>query len=51
MNSQVNLVALANYGLTRFMTIGGGVEYLSSVPEHPTIPFANVSFQPFSKWS
>jgi hypothetical protein len=41
--------AEVNYGLTRFMTIGGGVEYLSSVPEHPTIPFANVSFQPFSK--
>ncbi len=38
-----------NYGVTRFVTIGGGLEYLSNIPENPLIPFANVAFQPFSK--
>jgi len=38
-----------NYGLSRFVTIGGGVEYLSSIPNTPFIPFANLAFQPFSK--
>lgn len=38
-----------NYGVNRFVTIGGGLEYLSSIPDTPLIPFANVAFQPFSK--
>lgn len=38
-----------NYGVNRFVTIGGGLEYLSSIPDTPFIPFANVAFQPFSK--
>lgn len=38
-----------NYGLNRFITIGGGVEYLSNIPEHPLIPFARLAFQPFSR--
>lgn len=43
--SQVNF----NYGLSRFLTVGGGFEYLSSIPNRPFIPFAKVAFQPFSK--
>ena len=38
-----------NYGVNRFLTIGGGVEYLSSIPNTPYIPFARMTFQPFSK--
>ncbi|MGK0413688.1 MAG: hypothetical protein ACJA1B_001896 [Polaribacter sp.] len=38
-----------NYGVNRSVTIGGGVEYLSSIPEHTFIPFANLAYQPFSK--
>ncbi|TXD52016.1 hypothetical protein [Polaribacter sp. IC063] len=38
-----------NYGVSRFLTIGAGVEYLSSIPEQPFIPFANAAFQPFSE--
>lgn len=38
-----------NYGVNRFLTIGGGVEYLSKIDNHPLIPFAKVAFQPFSK--
>lgn len=38
-----------NYGINRFVTIGGGVEYLTSIPTHEFIPFANMAFQPFSK--
>ena len=38
-----------NYGLNRFVTIGAGVEYLSSIPDAPSIPFANLAIQPFSK--
>jgi hypothetical protein len=36
-----------NYGVSRFLTFGAGLEYLSSIPNHPFIPFAKVSFQPF----
>lgn len=36
-----------NYGVTRFLTLGAGLEYLSSIPNHPFIPFAKVTFQPF----
>jgi hypothetical protein len=38
-----------NYGINSFITIGGGLEYLSSIPEYPYIPFATLAFQPFSK--
>lgn len=32
-----------NYGLTRNITVGGGVEYLSSVTTGPVMPFATAS--------
>ena len=38
-----------NYGVARFLTIGGGLEYLSSIPNHPFIPYARLAIQPFSK--
>ena len=38
-----------NYGVNRFLTIGGGIEYLSSISESPFIPFANAAFQPLSQ--
>ncbi|MGO4822580.1 MULTISPECIES: stalk domain-containing protein [unclassified Flavobacterium] len=38
-----------NYGFNRFITIGGGVEYLSSISHQPVLPFATIAFQPFSK--
>jgi hypothetical protein len=39
--SRVNV----NYGLTRNLTLGGGVEYLSSVISQPAMPFMNASFR------
>jgi protocatechuate 3,4-dioxygenase beta subunit len=39
---------VANYGINRFMTIGAGLEYLSSIPDKPLIPFASFAVQPFS---
>ncbi len=38
-----------NYGVNRFLTVGGGLEYLSSIPNSPYIPFATATLQPFSK--
>lgn len=38
-----------NYGLNRYVTVGGGVEYLSSITNHSYMPFAVLAFQPFSK--
>lgn len=38
-----------NYGLVRNLTVGGGLEYLSSLGSQPLIPFAKLTFQPFSK--
>jgi hypothetical protein len=38
-----------NYGLNRIITVGGGLEYLSSIPNGPFIPFATTTIQPFSK--
>jgi cell division protein FtsN len=35
--------ASINYGVTRKLTVGGGVEYLSSVKTGPTMPYANAS--------
>jgi hypothetical protein len=40
-----------NYGLNRFMTLGGGLEFLSSIPNQPYIPFANLTIQPHSKFT
>ena len=39
--SRVNV----NYGLTRGITIGGGVEYLSSVETAPAMPFVSTSIR------
>ena len=38
-----------NYGVNRFFTIGGGLEYMSSIPKNPFITFLKASIQPFSK--
>ena len=38
-----------SYGLNNAITLGGGLEYLSSITDHPYIPFATLAFQPFSK--
>lgn len=38
-----------NYGLTGRLTVGGGVEYLSSVRSGTVIPFANASFRVSAK--
>ncbi len=35
----------ASYGLTRFMTLGAGVEYKSSIPGANTIPFVTTSLR------
>jgi len=34
-----------NYGISRHLSIGGGVEYLSSLENNPIIPFLNTSFR------
>ncbi len=41
MYSKLNL----NYGVSRRLTIGTGVEYLSTIPQSPLIPFANFSLR------
>lgn len=38
-----------NYGVTKSLTVGGGVEYLSSLIDQSAIPFANIAFQPLTK--
>ncbi len=38
-----------NYGVNRFITVGGGLEYLSSLPNSAFIPFFNATIQPYSK--
>ncbi len=38
-----------NYGVNRILTVGGGIEYLSSIPNSPYIPYAKATIQPFSK--
>jgi len=35
----------ANYGVSRNITVGGGVEYVSSVTSGPFMPFINASFR------
>jgi hypothetical protein len=42
LNSKFSRVSL-NYGLFKKMTIGGGVEYLSSVSSGPAMPYVNTS--------
>jgi cell division protein FtsN len=34
-----------NYGVTRSLTVGGGIEYLSSVTNFPSMPFLNASLR------
>jgi hypothetical protein len=38
-----------NYGVNGFLTIGGGIEYLSSIPTGAYMPFVRATIQPFSK--
>ncbi|MFO7940373.1 MAG: hypothetical protein R6U66_11565, partial [Bacteroidales bacterium] len=38
-----------NYGVNRYLTVGGGLEYLSSIPNGAFIPFARATLQPYSK--
>jgi len=37
--------ASVSYGATRFLTVGGGAEYLSSVTSGPLMPFINASLR------
>ncbi|MDM8003086.1 MAG: SPOR domain-containing protein [Bacteroidota bacterium] len=37
--------ATVSYGATRFLTLGGGAEYLSSVSSTPVMPFVNASLR------
>lgn len=37
--------AQTGYGLTKFMTLGAGVEYKSTIPGNNTIPFVTTSFR------
>jgi len=41
--------AEANIGLTNWLTVGGGAEYLSTIVNNPGIPFMNFTFQPVAK--
>jgi hypothetical protein len=38
-----------NYGVNRMITVGGGIEYLSSIPNGAFIPFVKTTLQPLSK--
>ena len=38
-----------NYGVNRMLTVGGGLEFLSSIPNVPYIPYAKATLQPLSK--
>ncbi len=38
-----------NYGVNRWLTVGGGYEYLSSIPGNRDIPFGNLTFQPLTR--
>lgn len=44
LNSHFGKVSL-NYGLSRYLTIGAGTEYLSSVSSGANMPFANMSMR------
>jgi hypothetical protein len=41
--------AEVNYGVNRYLTVGSGLEYLSSVSNGPFIPYATATIQPFGK--
>ncbi|MCX6224222.1 MAG: SPOR domain-containing protein, partial [Bacteroidia bacterium] len=38
-----------NYGVSRLLTVGGGLEYLSSISSGNFIPYAKATFQPFGR--
>lgn len=38
-----------DYGVNNFLTVGGGMEYLSSISTGAFIPYAKFTMQPFSK--
>ena len=38
-----------NYGVNRMLTVGGGLEYLSTIYNSPFIPYLTATLQPFSK--
>ncbi len=38
-----------NYGANRYLTIGGGFEFLSSIPNGALIPFVRTTMQPLSR--
>ncbi|MEI7660826.1 MAG: hypothetical protein WCK34_01450 [Bacteroidota bacterium] len=38
-----------NYGVNRFLTIGGGVEYLTSIKKNAVIPLVKMTIQPLSR--
>lgn len=38
-----------NYGVNRWLTLSTGIEYLSSVSNHPEIPFFNIYVQPLER--
>lgn len=40
--------ASLNYGINRYATVGGGIEYLSSVSSQSSMPFFKTSVNPFS---
>lgn len=40
---------ILDYGITNFLTITAGLEYLSTKPNNIFVPFAKISFQPTSK--
>jgi hypothetical protein len=40
-----------NYGVNRILTVGGGLEYLSSIPNGAFIPFVRATIQPYNKFT
>jgi hypothetical protein len=40
-----------NYGITRWLTLGGGLEYLSSITTGAYIPYVKGTFQPLSRFT
>ncbi len=42
--------AEAKYGINRFITLGGGMEYLSSIASRPEIPFLSAAITPFNNF-
>jgi outer membrane protein OmpA-like peptidoglycan-associated protein len=48
LNSLYGRVEL-NYGVSRWLTAGAGMEYLTSISTNPEIPFVNLTFQPIPR--